>query len=225
MGVRFFLSHYEKLETLMKKIAILGSGTVGVTLANGFIKYGYEATIGSREEKDITGWSGAVATFSEAAKDAEMIVLAVKGTAAEDVVRTVANVIAGKVVIDVTNPIDEKKKPENGVLGFFTSLDESLMERLQKVVPDAKFVKAWNSIGGACMVDPDFGGQKPSMFFCGNDASAKEEVATILEQFGFTPEDMGSVEAARAIEPLCILWCIPGFLRNDWTHAFQLLRR
>lgn len=75
------------------------------------------------------------------------------------------------------------------------------------------------------MVNPDFGGIRPSMFICGNDAGAKQAVSKILDQFGFEVEDMGSVEAARAIEPLCILWCIPGFLRNEWSHAFKLLKK
>jgi hypothetical protein len=111
----------------------------------------------------------------------------------------------------------------NGVLQFFTSPNESLMERLQARVPDARFVKAFSCIGNAFMVNPDFGGEKPTMFICGNDAGAKRDVTGILERFGFEVADMGPVEAARAIEPLCILWCIPGFQRNEWTHAFKVL--
>jgi predicted dinucleotide-binding enzyme len=99
------------------------------------------------------------------------------------------------------------------------------MERLQRLVPEAHFVKAFSSIGNAFMVDPDFGGIKPTMFICGNDDRAKGEVKEILEKFGFEVEDMGKVEAARAIEPLCILWCIPGFLRNNWMHGFKLLKK
>jgi predicted dinucleotide-binding enzyme len=132
--------------------------------------------------------------------------------------------LAGKVIIDATNPIAEKP-PVNGVLSFFTTTEESFMEQLQKAVPEAKFVKAFNSVGNALMYKPDLQGQKPTMFICGNDAGAKQKVAEILERFGWESEDMGTVEAARAIEPLCILWCITGFLKNDWMHAFKLLKK
>jgi predicted dinucleotide-binding enzyme len=98
------------------------------------------------------------------------------------------------------------------------------MEQLQASYPKARFVKAFNSIGNAYMVNPKFK-EKPSMFICGNDEKAKAEVSKILEKFGFVPEDMGKAEAARAIEPLCMLWCIPGFTKNDWgPHAFKLLK-
>jgi predicted dinucleotide-binding enzyme len=126
-------------------------------------------------------------------------------------------------VIDTTNPIADAP-PTNGVLKFFTSLDDSLMERLQREFPGAKFVKAFNSVGNAAMVDPRFTGGKPTMFICGNDEAARKTVTGILDQFGWETADMGAAEAARAIEPLCILWCIPGFLRQDWMHAFKLLK-
>jgi predicted dinucleotide-binding enzyme len=98
------------------------------------------------------------------------------------------------------------------------------MEDLQDKVPSAHFVKAFNSVGNRAMVNPTFAGGKPSMFIAGNNDDAKKKVAEILDQFGWEVEDMGKAEAARAIEPLCILWCIPGFLRNEWSHAFKVLR-
>jgi predicted dinucleotide-binding enzyme len=213
------------------KIGILGSGDVGKALASGFIKHGYEVMIGTRspqklsEWKDKAGKSGRVGSFAEAAAFGEIIVLAAKGVAAKNIL-TMAGAanLKGKTIIDATNPIAEAP-PENGVLKFFTSLDNSLMEQLQAAFPDARFVKAFNSVGNAFMVNPDFGGIKPTMFICGNDANAKKEVSKIIDLFGFEVEDMGSVEAARAIEPLCILWCIPGFLRNEWSHAFKLLKK
>ncbi|MGH9589947.1 MAG: NADPH-dependent F420 reductase, partial [Terracidiphilus sp.] len=109
------------------------------------------------------------------------------------------------------------------VLHFFTTLDESLMERLQKEFPSAHLVKAFNSVGAPRMIDPEFKAGKPTMFICGNDAEAKKAATRILAGFGWETSDMGGVEAARAIEPLCMLWCIPGFLHNQWTHAFKLL--
>jgi hypothetical protein len=101
----------------------------------------------------------------------------------------------------------------------------SLMEKLQNQFADAHFVKAYNSVGVPCMIDPKFEGGRPTMFICGNDADAKKQVAQINEQFGWETADMGTAEAARAIEPLCMLWCIPGFIRNDWMHAFKLLTK
>ena len=110
------------------------------------------------------------------------------------------------------------------MLRYFTGPNDSLMERLQRANPKARFVKAFNSVGSALMVNPDFHGTRPTMFYCGNDAAAKAEVARVLDQFGWEGADMGGAVAARAIEPLAMLWCIPGFLQNSWTHAFHLLK-
>jgi hypothetical protein len=131
---------------------------------------------------------------------------------------------AGKPVIDATNPIADAP-PENGVLKFFTSLDQSLMESLQSAFPDAHFVKAYNSVGNAKMINPQFPGGKATMFICGNDDKAKAIVRGINDQFGWETADMGVAEAARAIDPLCMLWCILGFKQNEWTHAFKLLHK
>ena len=213
------------------KIGILGSGVVGQVLANGFIKHGHEVSVGTRSPEKLADWkskagkSGRVGSFADTARFGDLVVLAVKGTAAKETLRLAgAENLKGKIVIDTTNPIADAP-PDKGVLKYFTSLENSLMEQLQAAYPAARFVKAFNSVGNAFMVNPDFAGLKPTMFICGNDADAKKEVSTILELFGFEVEDMGGVEAARAIEPLCILWCIPGFLRNQWTHAFKLLKK
>ena len=210
------------------RVGILGSGDVAKSLARGFIGHGHAAMLGTRHRDKLEAWiaqnpKGAVGSFAEAATFGEVLVLAVKGTAAADALRAagVAN-LARKPVIDATNPIADAP-PTNGVLKFFTSLDESLMERLQREFPSARFVKAFSSVGNASMVDPRFKGGKPTMFICGNDEAAKRVVTGILDEFGWETADMGAVEAARAIEPLCMLWCIPGFLRQDWVHAFKLL--
>lgn len=150
--------------------------------------------------------------------------LAVKGSVAEEVLSLAGDGMAGKVIMDTTNPI-APKPPENGVLSYFTSLDNSLMERLQALRPHARFVKAFNSVGNSRMVNPSFADGQPTMFICGNDADAKKTVSGICEQFGWDVQDLGGVEGARAIEPLCILWCIPGFLRNEWTHAYKVVHR
>jgi len=212
----------------MKKIGILGSGIVAKVLAAGFRKYGYEVMVGSRDISKIGDWKNQLGvqtgSFAETAAYGGLIVLAVKGTAAQHALElTGKENLAGKTVIDTTNPIADAP-PVNGVLQFTTSLSGSLMEQLQLAFPDANFVKAFNSVGNAFMVNPDFHGIKPTMFICGNNAGAKKEVTAILDQFGWETEDMGTAEASRAIEPLCMLWCIPGFIRNQWNHAFKLLK-
>ncbi len=210
------------------KVGILGSGQVAQTLGAGFLVHGHEVTLGTRDASKLEAWAaqnppGRVGSFSDAASFGDLVVLAVKGSAAADVLGAADPVnLAGKPVLDTTNPIADAP-PANGVLSFFTNLDESLMERLQRDVPDARFVKAFNSVGNARMVDPDFAAGRPTMFICGNDESAKATATEILDEFGWDVADMGTAEAARAIEPLCILWCIPGFLRNEWTHALALL--
>lgn len=164
-----------------------------------------------------------VGSFSETAAFAEVVVLAVKGSVAADVLRAAGSVnLDGKPVMDACNPIADAP-PVNGVLKFFTTLDDSLMERLQREFPKAHFVKAFNSVGNRQMVNPQYKGERPTMFICGNDDGAKEITAKILDQFGWETADMGKVETARAIEPLCMLWCALGFTKNEWTHAFKLL--
>jgi 8-hydroxy-5-deazaflavin:NADPH oxidoreductase len=214
----------------MKKIGILGSGIVGQTLASGFLKFGYEVMMGTGDVKKLSEWKAkagqkaGVGNFSDAARFGDLVILVVKGTAALEVINSSGSSnLKGKTVIDATNPIADAA-PENGVIRFFTSLDESLMEKLQKTYPEIHFVKAFNSVGNAFMVNPQFPGGKPTMFICGNEDASKNEVAAILEEFGWEVEDMGMAEGARAIEPLCMLWCIPGMLRNQWTHAFKLLK-
>ncbi len=210
------------------RVGILGSGEVAKALATGFLKHGHDVVLGTREPSKLADFAKAnpkarVASFADAAAHAELAVLAVKGAAAADAVRAAGpRNLAGKPVVDTTNPIAEAP-PVNGVLRFFTSLDDSLLERLQREFPAIRFVKAFNSVGSASMVDPTFKGGRPTMFICGNDDAARKTVASILDQFGWETADMGGAEAARAIEPLCMLWCIPGFLRNDWGHAFKLL--
>jgi predicted dinucleotide-binding enzyme len=210
------------------KIGILGSGDVAQALARGFLDQGDSVTMGTRSVAKLAEWAkqnprARVASFAECAKTAEFVVLAVKGTVAAEALRAAGqDNLAGKCVLDATNPIADSP-PTNGVLKYFTTFDESLMERLQREFPKARFVKAFNSVGSAHMVKPKFAGGPPSMFICGNDDAAKQSVAAVAEQFGWQPVDMGKAEAARAIEPLCMLWCIPGFLRNDWSHAFKLL--
>jgi predicted dinucleotide-binding enzyme len=211
------------------KVGVLGSGTVGQVLADGFLKHGHEVMRGSRDPGKLGGWKAGAGpkartgTFAETARFGEVVVLAVKGTAAASAVDACAGGLDGKVVIDTTNPIAETP-PEKGVLKLFTGPNESLMEQLQRKAPKARFVKAFSSVGNTLMVNPTLPGGKPSMFVCGDDEGAKQQVGAVLDAFGWEVEDAGAAAAARAIEPLCVLWCIPGFLKNDWVHAFKVLR-
>lgn len=213
----------------MKKIGIIGSGIVAKILGSGLMKHGYEVKLGTRTPEKLAEWKtnegkGAeVGTFEEAAAFGEIIILAVNGGAARAALDLAgAENLKNKTVIDTTNPI-ANAAPENGVLKFFTNLDESLMEQLQNAFLDANFVKAFSCVGNAFMIDPKFD-SKPTMFICGNNENAKLEVTQILEKVGWETADFGKVQSARAIEPLCMLWCIPGLLKNEWMHAFKLLK-
>jgi len=212
----------------MTRIGVLGSGDVGKTLASGLKAHGYDVRIGSRTGGKLDGFTATSGIpnddFAKVAEWAEGLVLAVAGRGAlEALEESGRDNLAGKWIMDVTNPI-ELSAPEDGVLRYFTGPNESLMERLQDAVPHAHFVKAFSSVGHARMVNPVYTGGTPTMFYCGNDAAAKHAVAKIIVEFGWEDCDMGTAKAARAIEPLCMLWCIPGFRDHSWTHAFKLLR-
>jgi len=212
----------------MHRYGVIGSGDVAKVLARGIKKHGYDVQIGSREPgklADFSRESGIPAgSFADVAA-ADVIVLAVKGTVAAEALELAgADRLAGKIVIDATNPI-ANAPPVDGVLQFFTGPNDSLMERLQKQFPAARFVKAFNSVGNVSMVNPSFAGGPGTMFMCGNDAEAKNVVAELVRQFGWEPADMGTAAAARAIEPLCQLWCIPAFREGRSTHAFKMVER
>ncbi|MFO0679213.1 MAG: NAD(P)-binding domain-containing protein [Polyangiaceae bacterium] len=214
----------------MSKVAILGSGVVGDALGDGFLRYGHDVMRGTRDPDKLRAWKTArgekakVGTFAEAAAFADFAVLAVKGTVAETVLASCGDALDGKVVLDATNPIADTP-PVDGVLAFFTGPNDSLLERLQKARPKVRLVKAFSCVGNAFMVNPDFGGQRPTMFICGDDDDAKDTARHVLKTFGWETEDMGKSTAARAIEPLCMLWCIPGLTGRGWSHAFKMLRK
>ena len=209
---------------------MLGSGIVGRTLGAGFIKHGHQVKLGTRDPLDeevrnwITANPGATAgTFAEAAAYGEMLLLAAKGSIVDKVIElSKPENFSGKTVIDANNPIADGP-PVQGVLPFTTGPNESLGEKIQAMIPKAHVVKAFNSVGSALMVNPHFEQGTPSMFLCGDDEGAKAQVSRIIQQLGWEPVDCGGIIASRAIEPLCMLWLIPGFLRNQWTHALKLL--
>lgn len=218
------------LERHIMKIGILGSGDVAKSLGAGLRRKGHEVLLGTSDPAKLAAWaagSGGVRTgsFAEAAAFGELAILAVKGSAAVAALKTAGaqQALAGKTVIDTTNPIADRP-PVHGVLQFFTGPNESLLETLQHEFPALHFVKAFNSVGAAHMVDPAFAGGAPTMFIAGNHEDAKAAAAALVRQVGWEVADMGRAEAARALEPLCMLWCIPGLLRNEWSHAFKLVK-
>jgi predicted dinucleotide-binding enzyme len=212
----------------MKNVGVIGSAVVGQTLAQGLKAHGYGVRIGSRTPSKIADFSASAGieagTFEAVAAWADSLILAVHGSAAESALRLAGEKnVNGKVVIDTTNPIADAA-PVDGVIQFFTGPNSSLLEQLQTAFPGARLVKAFNSVGNALMVNPSLPGGTPTMFYCGNDTAAKQVVVRIIEQFGWEPFDMGTAKAARAIEPLCQLWCIPGLRGGGWQHAFKLLQ-
>ena len=213
------------------KIGIVGSAAVGQRLSKAFKSEGHDVMLGTRNtsKEEVVKFKNEnaginIGTFKDTALFGEILVLATAGSVVEEAIKLAGiENFSNKVVIDTTNPI-APAPPVNGVLKYFTSLDDSLMERTQKLIPDAKLVKAFSSVGNALMYKPKLQGGTPTMFICGNDDDAKKTVTELLTSFGWETEDLGKVEAARAIEPICILWCIPGLLKNDWMHAYKVLR-
>lgn len=214
----------------MKKIGVIGSGAVAKVLATGFLKHGYEVMVGTRTLSKLSDWqaknpTGKTGSFEDAVAFGELLVLSVKGLIAKEVLQLIGkDKLKGKTIIDTTNPI-ASGEPVNGVLNYFTDINFSLMEELQAAEPEANFVKCFNSVGSAFMVNPDFGETKPSMFICGNNDASKQEVKEILDKFGWEIVDMGKAEAARAIESLCMLWCAIGFNGGGWSHTFKLMKK
>jgi predicted dinucleotide-binding enzyme len=214
------------------KIGIIGSGIVGRVLATAFLREGNEVMLGTRNtsKPEVVKWkgdneNGDTGTFADTAAFGDLLVLATSGPVTETAVQLAGiKNFNGKTVIDATNPI-AAAPPVNGVIQYFTGPNESLMEKLQALVPEANFVKSFNSVGNAMMYQPNYNGIKPTMFICGNNDEAKKTVSDILDSFGWEAADFGKAESARAIEPLAMLWCIRGFNNNQWTHAFKLLEQ
>jgi len=213
------------------KIGVIGSGIVGRTLASGFIGAGHDVKIGSREPEsdELTAWkdkSGARAStgsFADAARFGELIVISTLGSGTEHAISLAGkHNFKGKVVIDTTNPLEF---PEDRMPRLFVGWNDSLGERVQRWLPDARLVKAFNIVGNTYMVKPQFPGGPPTMFFCGNDAGAKQTVARLLSDFGWESVDIGGIDGARELESLCILWVRYAIQMKTRDHAFKMLRK
>ncbi len=200
------------------RIGILGSGLVGQSLARGLTRHGHEVRIGTRKEA-VEGLP--VGSPPEVVEGADLVFLSVQGTAAVDVAVGVREQLRGKVLVDTTNPLDFS----SGAPGLFVGHTDSLGEQVQRAVPDAYVVKAYNTVGNTLFVDPDLPGGPPTMLIGGNSDDAKATVTGLLEETGWDVVDLGGIEASRWLEPICIAWVLYGSRTGTWDHAFRLLRR
>ena len=213
------------------RVGIIGSGSVGQALGKGFAESGDAVVLGTRDPsaEKIQSWVTATghgvraATFAETATFGEVVVLATLWSGTENAIRLAdPKNLAGKVVIDATNPlVFAPGKLPALALGH----TDSGGEQVQRWLPDARVVKAFNIVGNPDMVHPQFEHGPPDMFIAGNDDSAKKTVTDILTKFGWPTIDIGGIEGARLLEPLCILWVAYGFKTGGWRHAFKLLRK
>jgi predicted dinucleotide-binding enzyme len=208
-------------------VAILGTGIVGQSLAKGFIGLGHQVIVGSRDPNgesarkaiEAIGAGARAATFAEAAKASDFAVLCTLWSGTESALQLAgADNLAGKLLIDATNPLDFSSGPKLAV-GHTTSG----AELIQSWVPQAKVVKAFNIVTAALMVHPQVPGGPPTMFIAGNDTDAKQQVLDILARFGWESIDIGALDGARLLEPLAMLWIRYGIHNQHWTHAFKLL--
>ncbi len=213
------------------KVGVLGSGDVGQVLGAGFIKYGHEVKMGTRDpqQEKVKNWvakngpKASAGSFAEAAQFGELLVLATHGAATENAIKLAGpKNFFGKVVIETTNPLDFSKGVSPTLSVGFT---DSLGEQIQRLIAEAKVVKAFSIVGNAHMVNPQFPGGPPDMFICGNDAGAKAKVTEILKVFGWPVINLGGIEMSRYLEPLAMVWIVYGFNTNTWNHAFKLLRK
>lgn len=210
------------------KIGVLGSGDVAKSLGRGFLKEGHEVMLGSREPGNLASWvreSGKGAssgTFSETAKFGELVLVAVNGVKAVEAIRNAeADSFSGKVVIDATNPLDMS----GGIPKLVGGLGNSSAELIQKALPRAFVVKAFNTVGNAHFYKPEFPGDPPDMFICGDDEKAKERVSRICQDFGWNPVDVGGIGLSHYLEATAMVWIITAFTGGHWNQAFKLLRK
>ena len=213
------------------RIGILGTGDVGQALGKAFVALGHEVKMGSRNvnNEKMQKWAksqGAKAstgTFSDAATYGDLVVVATLGLATEEALNQAGpKNFAGKIVMDVTNPLD---MTGGNTLKLTIGLNDSLGERVQRMLPQARVVKAFNTVGNNLMFRPDLPGGPPDMFIAGNDDRSKRQVAELLQEFGWGTVDVGNIEAARYLEPMCMVWLAYGMRTGTYNHAFKMLRR
>ena len=206
------------------RVGLLGTGAVAKALGAAFVATGHEVKFGTRDPASDKGKALGAVSFADAAQFGELAVLAALWAGTENVIRLAGpDRLAGKVVIDTTNPLDFSHGPPPRLA---VGRDDSAGEQVQRWLPRARVVKAFNIVGNASMFRPQFPGGPPDMFICGNDAAAKHTVTEICTSFGWPGAlDLGGIEMARYLEPLAMVWIVYGFSTNSWNHAFKLLRK
>lgn len=212
------------------KVGILGSGDVGQALGRGLARHGHDVMIGSREptSEKLTQWrsavgkSGHVGSFADAAQFGEIVILATHGGGTESALELAgAAPFQGKVVIDATNPLDFSHGMPPGLLVGTT---DSLGERVQRRIPEAKVVKCFNTVSNTRMIDPQFTEGRPAMLICGDDAAAKASVDRLLRELGWPGTiDVGGIDGARWLEALVPLWVRVGAAKGTFQHAFHVV--
>lgn len=210
-------------------IAILGTGDVGKALAAGYQRHGHDVTLGTRDPggAPLKAWLAehpgvGAATFAEAAKPAELVVLAVGWNHADSAAKMVGpDAVAGKILIDATNPLDFSEGGPRLSVGH----GDSAGEQVQRWFPDARVVKCYNIVGNPHMVDPKFQGGPPTMFICGDDAEAKTVVSGLLGATGWDVADIGGIDGSRYLEPMAMVWIRYFAQTGAGEHAFRLLRK
>jgi 8-hydroxy-5-deazaflavin:NADPH oxidoreductase len=212
------------------RVGVLGTGDVGRALATAFVTLGHEVSMGARDRnnENAASWAKGAGgkashgTFADAAGFGELVVLATLGSANQSALRAAGpERLAGKVVIDTTNPLDFSSGRPELAIGH----TDSGGEQVQRLLPGALVVKAFNTVGHAHMFRPSFPGGPPDMFICGNDGDAKRRVTELLTSFGWQTLDLGGIEASRYLEPMCMVWVLHGFASGSFDHAFKMLRR
>lgn len=212
-------------------VGIIGSGDVARALGRAFVAEGHRVMLGSRDPgKDkLKAWlervgaAGSTGSFAEAARFGELVVLAVRGSAVEAALAMAGpEHFAGKVVIDATNPL---KMGADKQLTLGVGFSDSLGEQVQRALPEARVVKAFNAVNNAHMYKPDFPGGTPEMFICGDDAAAKESVAQLLAAFGWNAIDAGGIEASRLLEPFSLLGIRNALKTGNWNYVFRLVTK
>lgn len=207
-------------------IGVLGSGPAGRALAKGFLDHGHSVMVGSRTPAKLAAWRAAagldvaLGTFDETAEFADLVVLSVLGTAAENVIRSIEGEhLAGTIVLDASDPLDFS----SGRPGLFVGTTDSLGERLQRLMPQAYVVKGLNTVLADVMVDPTLTGGDPDMFIAGDDEAAKRTVTTLLSDFGWPVVDLGGIQSSRWLEAISLAWVVHSHRTGKTHHAFKLV--
>jgi predicted dinucleotide-binding enzyme len=214
----------------MEKIGILGSGVVGQSLGKGFARSGYNVMIGTRDKTKLNNWKKetgnnvSVGTNEEAAKFGDILVMATKWAGTENAINLAGkDNFKNKIVIDVTNPLQFEK--ENAIPRLAVAYPDSAGKTVQRWLPHSLVVKAFNIVSANHMTNPKLEEGIADLFIAGNNSEAKKKVKEIAKSWGWAVNDIGSIDNSYTLESLAMLWIIYGYMNNQWSHAFKLLKK